>query len=114
MIDTPDDFYKLVDEAVAKAVLVTPTAAKRGKSPRWPYVPVIKLNHSIGRAKTQQIKGRAFGTRDAAIDCAARHVERLKERYRQDFLTPRYRALRVQYGLPAELPAFVTQTPRTH
>lgn len=108
MIDTPEDFYRLVDEAVAKAVVVTPTAAKSGKSPRWPYVPVIKLNLAVGRAKTQQIRGKAFATREAAISYAARHIERLKERYRHDFLAPERRALRLHYGLPAELPNFLS------
>lgn len=76
-----------------------PTAVKRGRNPRWPYVPVI--DHGT---HTEQIVKRAFATRDEAIACAARVIEGRAADLARKLADPRYRALREQYGLPREIP----------
>lgn len=76
----------------------TATAAKRGRDPAWPYVPIIQY------AKfTKQVRNRAFTTRQAAIDCAQGVVDKARETAGTQFKTPRYRAFRQQWGLPTEI-----------
>lgn len=87
-----------LDDIVSGADFGTATAQKRGRNPRWPYVPVI-----IHTGYQQQICGLAFATRDEAVACGERHIAGLRAGLRQKLLEPRYRALREQYGLPQEM-----------
>lgn len=80
-------------------------AAKRGRNPAFPYVPVVRYARD-GRRQTQNPTRRvAFATRAEAADCAQRHIDDLKNAIKAQLAEPRYRALREQYGLPRELPA---------
>lgn len=74
------------------------SARKRGRDPRWPYVPVIE--DSVGQS---QILRRAFATRDEAVDYAQRHLDGLRESIAARLALPNMRALREQYGLPREI-----------
>lgn len=82
------------------------SAAKRGRNPKFPWVPVIdygKQKTSIHATRTSQIRGRAYRTREEAVDCAQTAINNATAHLRSKFLDPRYRALREQYGLPREL-----------
>lgn len=74
------------------------TAVKRGRDPRWPYVPVI--DHGT---YTSQVRGLAFATRAEAIEAAAAHIEANRTNIAVMLAQPRHRALREQYGLPREI-----------
>lgn len=60
------------------------TASKRGRTPLRPYVPIIR--HPVGSGwtissqRTEQVRGRAFASRDEAVACAGRHIDARKER----------------------------------
>lgn len=82
------------------------SAAKRGRNPRFPYVPIIDYGPQEGVVpctRTEQIRKRAFATREEAIACAQRVIERNIAVHERTLVTPRYRALREQCGLPREL-----------
>lgn len=86
-------------EAVAATVdYGQPSARKTGRNPRWPYVPVLLHGH-----QQSQIMGKAFATRDEAIEYAASHVERLRSSLAAKLVDPRQRALREYHGLPREI-----------
>ena len=91
-----------VAEAVARVDLGEPTAAKRGRSARWPNVPIIR--YSTGGpgndGYTKQIKGRAFTTRDEAVEYAQRCIDAARESFIRQLSEPRHRALREHHGLP--------------
>jgi hypothetical protein len=53
--------------------MTKPTAAKRGRNPRFPYVPIIQDG-----SRTSQIRGFAFATRDEALTFAARHIDKIE------------------------------------
>lgn len=77
------------------------SAAKRGRNPAFPYVPVIIYPE---RARTHNpVTGFAFATRQEAIACAQDHLDRLRSTICAQLAEPRHRALREQYGLPREL-----------
>lgn len=89
-----------IEDAIQDYDFGTPNALKRGRNPRWPYVPiVIRCGHQ------HQLPCLAFATREEAIACAADHVARFRIGLKDQLATPRYRALRRQFGLPEELPA---------
>lgn len=53
----------------------TPGAVKRGRDPRWPYVPVWTWTPADGsRGYTSQVVGRAFATRAEAVEHARQHL----------------------------------------
>lgn len=59
----------------------TPGALKRGRNPRWPYVPTYTWQPADGsRGYSQQIRGKAYATRAEALEYATRYVERLEQR----------------------------------
>lgn len=76
-------------------------AAKRGRNPAWPYVPVIRWSDS-GYGQTQQIQGKAFATRDEAVAYAGRYIDALKSKMAANLAEPRCRALRRQWGVDEE------------
>lgn len=105
---TPD----MIAEAVASATPTfgTATAAKRGRRPEWPYVPVIKLYEATekvgtGKAQTTQIKGKAFATREEAVAYAQRRIDHQLALLAEKLADPAYRALREEHGLPREVTA---------
>ena len=82
------------------------TAVKRGKNPRWPYVPVVKnTDITVWRGQTHNpAKGEAFATREEAIARAQAILEARRAADRALFLEPlRGRAMRRYHGLPMEI-----------
>ena len=101
-------FDEQVDDAVARdRAMVGASAAKRGRNPRWPYVPVLVYlpTPDAPRGYTTQIRGLAFATRPEAVAAAEAHLDRASASLRRDLLLPNHRALREHHGLPRELPA---------
>lgn len=96
----PPGFFEDVAAAAANADLGSPTAAKRGRNPRWPYVPVLTL----AGGRTQQLRGLAYATREEAVGRAEREIAAMRASLARRLLVPRHRALREQFGLPRELP----------
>lgn len=79
-----------------------PSAAKRGRNPAFPFVPVIdhgEQTQGVHRTRTEQIMGKAFPDREQAIAHAARVIEARKAKLVSDLAEPRMRALRKSYGL---------------
>ena len=100
------DLTTAIDDAVARAEFGRATAAKRGRNPKWAWVPIIDHGAQavgINCTKTVQIKGRAFATRAEAVDCAQRQIDRARESLRADLAKRNMRALREHHGLPREL-----------
>lgn len=77
------------------------TAAKRGRNPAWPYVPIIDHTANTIKQRTEQIKGKAFKTRDEAIAYAQQVIDARKSQLEKNLAEPRFRALRKQYGIEA-------------
>lgn len=92
-----------IRQAVAAADFGTASANKRGRTQRWPYVPIIKTTDPIGRDHTEQILAVAFETRDEAVSYAAGVIEFRRQELARKLAEPRYRALREQHGLPREI-----------
>ena len=81
------------------------SAAKRGRNPKFPYVPVITFDQLAGRdsARSEQIRGRAFATREEAVAYAQKALDLRAADLAKKLADPRYRALREQHGLPREI-----------
>ena len=79
-----------------------PEAVKRGRNPKFPYVPIYRTSHN-GAHQTTQVKGRAFATRAEALHCAEAQIEAFCNHMRALLIKPGCRALREQYGLPREI-----------
>lgn len=80
-------------------------ARKRGRNPRWPYVPVV-FHPEPGRPDAgyeKQILGNAYATREEALACAELHIDTARHGFRYRLQQPKYRALRGQWGLPQEI-----------
>lgn len=86
-------------EAAASADLGKPSARKSGRSPQWPYVPVVIWTDDVGRDHDRQIIGKAFATRDEAVDYAARCIAAERTELERKLNMPNHRALRRQYGV---------------
>jgi hypothetical protein len=85
---------------------VKAAAAKRGRNPKFPYVPIIDYGpqaQGVHRTRTEQIKGRAFQTQEEAIAYAERFLLRRAELLAARLADPRNRALRKAHGLPEEI-----------
>lgn len=97
---------KTIFETAAEAAdLGKASAAKRGRNPRWPYVPIIDYGpqeFGVHAVHTQQIKGKAFATRDEAVAYAQRVIDHQRALLAKHLALPGYRALREQHGLPRE------------
>ena len=87
------------------------TAVRRGRNPRWPYVPVIAhaATPDNPRDWTEQIPGLAFATPREAELAAEEHIARLRRHLAHRLGQPGNRALREHYGLPRELAELETQ-----
>jgi hypothetical protein len=82
------------------------SAAKRGRNPAYPYVPVINYDRPdrISRFHTwNPVKGVAFATREEAVAYAQKHIDAERNLLRKQLAEPRYRALRKSVGLPMEI-----------
>lgn len=71
----------------------TPASAKRGRNPRFPFVPIIRYADR-GPVKTRQVTGKAFATEGEAVAHAEKSIAAMKRRYAQRLSDPRQRALR--------------------
>lgn len=100
-----------VDLIAAAEDFGVPSAAKRGRNPRWPFVPVVKFESG----RTQQLRGLAYSTREDAVARAERQIDARRQQLARDLCRPNMRALREQHGLPRDpleadtLPACQTQ-----
>lgn len=84
----------------------TPTAVKRGRNPRFPYVPIVDYGpQSVGMAthRTAEVTGLAFTTRQEAVDAASDHIGQHRASLAVRLAHPRERALREYHGLPRDL-----------
>lgn len=102
MAETPNPF----EAAVARAQWGRPTAAKRGRNPEYPWVPVIDYGAQVTgvhTTRTRQVRAVAFRTRDEAVDCAARTIADQQQTLLDQLQVARCRALREYHGLPREL-----------
>jgi hypothetical protein len=78
------------------------SAAKRGRNPAFPYVPVIDYGEQkigVHRTRTEQIRARAFATREEAVAYAERVIAAREQELTRKLADPRHRALRQQYGV---------------
>lgn len=97
-----------LDRIVAERDFGAPTAAKRGRNPSYPYVPVIKLRSDgqqlggFGSARTRQLRGLAYATREEAIQRAQQAIDSYRRQFAIDLCKPGARDLREHYGLPRE------------
>ncbi|WP_300379572.1 hypothetical protein [Henriciella sp.] len=99
----PADFDTAAHVAEQKFGEWTAECRKAGRRPEWPYVPIIRMRKSnYCGPQTQQVRGRAYATREEAVECAERVIERMKADFIAKLLNPRYRALRESVGMPAE------------
>lgn len=91
--------------AAAAADYGKATAAKRGRNPKWPYVPIIDHRATPDRSRgyTQQIRGKAFATREEAVAYAQATIDANRAALAKRLADKGQRALREQYGLPREL-----------
>lgn len=96
-----------IAEAVAAVDFGLPSAAKRGRNPRFPYVPIIdhraRQAREGGFQQTEQIRGLAFATRDEAVTVAGEVIDQARRRLAAKLGDPVHRALREHHGLPREL-----------
>lgn len=97
-----------IEDVVAKLDMGKPSAAKRGRNPQYPYVPIVDFGEQeIGRntTRTEQLKGWAFPTHELAVDHAEKVIAARRTALAARLKEPRLRALRQHYGLPAEMEA---------
>lgn len=87
-----------IKAVVAAHPFGTATASKRGRNPRWPYVPIVMHGD-----RSEQIRARAFRTRDEAVEYARATIEARREHLEKQLSDPRCRALREQLRLPRDL-----------
>lgn len=77
-------------------------ALKRGRNPKWPYVPVmlwVREKPPFPGQKQEQIKGLAFATREEAVEAAQKGIDFLRDKLRKDLASPYGRAMREQWGV---------------
>jgi len=102
-------FAQQVEKAVLDAhAHESAHAAKRGRRKEWPYVPIVRHRQDTGLQlkgyREEQIRGRAYATREEAIAYAERVILARKNSFRTKLYLPNHRALRQQWGLPETLP----------
>lgn len=82
----------------------TASSAKRGRNPRWPFVPVIRYSYDgPNGVKSHQVRGKAFATAAEAEAHAEKCISAMKRRHAEMLADPRQRAMREWYGLPREI-----------
>lgn len=94
-----------IETVAANADFGKPSAAKRGRHDRWPYVPVliIEPTEACPKGYTSQIKGLAFETLAEAVAAAEAHIAEARRILARNLANPGARSLREHYGLPREL-----------
>lgn len=90
-----------IDTITANHNFGQPTAAKRGRNPKWPYVPVIATDSPLG-PRTTQLRGLAYATRQEATQRAADQITSWRAQMAKDLAHPNKRAFREQHGLPRD------------
>ena len=96
---------KTPEQIAAEFDFGKPSAAKRGRRKEWPFVPIINYGRQpvgVYMTRTMQLKGLAYATREEAVERAAKHIDGNRTELARKLRDPRYRALRLQYGLPEE------------
>jgi hypothetical protein len=76
-------------------------ASKRGRNPRYPYVPIIITDdtRAPGRKHQSQIQAVAYATRDEAVGYAQMTINFWRDRFRKQLIDPRMNAIRRQWGV---------------
>lgn len=93
---------RTIDEAVEAMNFGRASAAKRGRNSALPYVPIIDFGEQkigVHRTHTEQIKGKAFASRDDAVSYAQRAIDARRALFCARLSDPRERALRAQWGV---------------
>ena len=101
-----DSITDAIAKVVERANFGKPSAAKRGRWKDLPYVPVVDFGErkiGVHVTHTKQLMGLAFATRDEAVSSAETYIARERKMLAKKLAEPRYRALRLQYGLPQEI-----------
>lgn len=97
-----------IEAVVAARDFGAATAAKRGRNRKFPYVPVTTYRSDgqslggYGSARTRQIKGLAYASREEAIAAAQAQIDAWRRNFATQLCRPHERALREYYGLPRE------------
>lgn len=78
-------------------------ARKRGRNPKYPYVPILVHTDDVGTKRESQILGVAYETADEALAAGERVVAQRAKILEEKLADPRHRALREQHGLPREI-----------
>ncbi len=94
-----------IDRVVASSDFGVASAAKRGRNPKFPYVPIVKFNDGgpSGIGHTSQVLAKAFVTRDEAIAHAQKVIDAERRAFARRLAMPNHRAEREHYGLPREI-----------
>jgi len=101
---TYEEFKARAEEIAKDFPIGTASAAKRGSSPKYPYVGVIA--NYFGRGGTHNPLGRsAFATREEAAAAVQAYIDDLRSHILTELMAPRMRANREQHGLPREIPS---------
>lgn len=92
----------------------TASAAKRGKNPKFPYVPVVKekIDMYSGVRTTNPTRNRAYATREEAVAVAQRYIDHYRAQKAHDLIKPSHRADREWRGLPREIDALLAEVGR--
>lgn len=90
--------------AIAEAFPIgTPSAVKRGRDPKWPYVALLTNYLGHDGASHNPMGRRAYATRQEAVAAAETYVAAFRADFKTKILDPGQRALREQYGLPRDI-----------
>jgi len=100
------ELTEAIEKVVAGVDFGTASAVKRGRSPEWPYVPVINCTKtkdgSRGYTKNPALR-KAFATREEAVAFAQRMIDSYRKALAARLAMPNHRAEREWYGLPREI-----------
>jgi hypothetical protein len=88
------------------------SAAKRGRNPKFPYVPLLKItDREANRTRTENpTRNRAYATREEAIAVAQRILDSDKAARKHQILKPNYGMPERTYrGLPRDIDAIMAE-----
>jgi hypothetical protein len=93
---------QIADESAARHKA---TARKRGRNPKYPYVPIIEYTNDVGTVQEHQLRAVAFVTRAEAVAHAQRQIEADRARFEGLLLesSGRGRSNRRFHGLPEDI-----------
>ena len=95
-----------IEKLVAEQKFGRANAVKRGRNPKYPWVPIIdygEQTQGVHTTRTEQIRKLAFAEREDAVNAAQKVIDARRDKFRHDLLEPRMRALRQQYNLPRDI-----------